>query len=628
MANKELTVALNMDRTKAQQATNEEVAAMKRLQDLYAQASRSKAQAAQGAAKTERDEAYKTRAEIERIERQKQKAVEETSKKRVEEAKKAEKAEVESFNAGSIAAGQFKGVLSSFSAQMLGFNSIEGFVSGLSKDFSSLTKEAAESALELTKAREAILELAALKGQLGQTSGEIGANLGLRDKTLQNAGEARAFELAARGAGGASIGQQISEAEFTKLMEMSGAFQVAAQIDPATAGTLAGSMPRLMGKQNVSGEEAFGAMRQLETIFKPGSATYTQLSGQLLKGSGLTSAGLFKNVMDQAALLSFFSLSSPEGAGELVNQFTRATVGGLGKARAPQLLGGLSDDEVMKQGEYLSELGAKPGMDPIAIGRLIAGDMRRAKAAGGGSYDPMVYLKSRGYSNEEDIRALMGFAGEQELFESSFAPLAGAAGRMQGDPMADIRGFQASDQAAMARKVELAKDSATVIRGGGGIEYAEKLRQAYFEKMRAEGRFGATGDYATFMESWSPASVWAQHGLEMGVNDILRQEGKRRGMTEEEISNAFAVGQGSGFGANQTYAGRSGGIASLGRAIQERGGDPLALLRELNAVARQTLAVQQRAEDRVAKAAANNGAPGGAAPPLRPPPKPEAGAMR
>lgn len=621
MANKELTIALNMDRTRAQAATAEEMAALKKLQDLYSQTYRTKERSARDSAKVERDEAVRTRAEIERLERDKRKAVDETAKKRIEGAKAAEKAEVASFSAGTAAASQFRSVLGSFSAQMLGFNSIEGFVSGLSNDFAKIAKDAAESSIQVTKAREAILELAALKGQLGQTSSGLGANLGLRQQTLQSADEARTFELAARGAGGAAIGNQISEAEFGKLMEMAGAFQVASGINPETAGTLAGSLPLLLGRKNLSAGETFGSMRQLEKIFSPGASSYSQLSDQLLKGSGLTTAGIFNNVMDQASLLSFFSLSSKEGAGELVNQFTRATVGGLGKARAPQLLGGLTDDEVMKQGEYLSGLGAKPGMDPISIGRLIAADMNRARAAGGENYDPMTYLKGRGYSNEEDIRALMTFAGGLGNFETKFAPLAGAAGQVQGDPMADIRGFQRSDQTAKARRVALARDAATVMKGAGGMEEAENLRAAFFEVMRAKDQIGASGTYQEMMGSWSPGSLWGQQSLEMGLNDALRQEAKRVGMSPDDFSAAFARGQGSGFGAGQTYRSRSGGLASVSQEIQQRGGDPLAAINELVTIARQQLELQQRSENATAKG-------GVAAPALRPPPKPEAGAAR
>lgn len=617
MANKELTIGLNMDRSKAQQATNEEVAALKKLQDLYSQTYRHKERSARESAKTERDEAYKTRAEIERLEKQKQRAAEETAKKRVEMAAAAEKAERQSFLTGINAAGQFKSVLSSFSVQMLGFNSIEGAISAVSAEFDLMAKSAVDAAKETVRAREAILELAALKGRLGQTSAELGAGLGLRRQTLQTADEARTFELAARGAGGAAIGNQISEAEFNKLMGQAGAFQVAAGIEPGTAGTLAGSLPLLMGKQNVTGNETFGAMRQLEKIFAPGAATYSQLSDQLLKGQGLTTSGIYRNVMDQASLLSFYSLSSREGAGELVNQFTRATIGGLGKARAPQLLGGMGDDEVMKQGEYLASLGANAGMDPIQIGRLIAGDMRSAQAnaaATGAPFNQISYLRGKGYSNEEDMRALMIFAGGQGNFDKTFSPLAGAAGQVAGDPMADIRGFQASDPTALSRRASLAVDAARVSESITGGDAATNVRMAAFARLKQQGRLGGYGTLDQAM-----GSTFGSYFLDLEATNILAAQGQQVGIPVPDMTARTGA---------LTQGGRTSQFGEAALEIQRRGGQYLPPdLAQLIGLTQQQLEATQKVEKAIADAAANN-AGGGKAPPLRPPPKPEAGAMR
>lgn len=613
MANKELTIALNMDRSKAQASVNEEMAGLKRLQDLYSQSYRSQERSARETAKVERDEAYKTRAEIEKHEREKRKVVEETGKKRVEVADKAEKAERKSFETGIALAGQFRSVLGSFSVQMLGFNSIEGAISAVGAEFTLMSKSAVDAAKEVTRAREAILELAALKGRLGQTSAELGAGLGLRRQTLQTADEARAFELAARGAGGSAIGKQISEAEFNKLMGQAGAFQVASGINPETAGTLAGSIPLLMGRNNVTANDAFGSMRQLEKIFSPGAATYSQLSDQLLKGQGLTTSGIYRNMMDQASLLSFFSLSSKEGAGELVNQFTRATIGGLGKARAPQLLGGMGDEEVLKQGEYLASLGANAGMDPLQIGRRIAADMRRAQAqaqATGTPFNQLSYLREKGYTNEEDMRALMIFAGGQGTFEQSFAPLAGAAGRMQGDPMADIRGFQASDPTAMQRRASLAEDAARISEATTGGDAATNVRRAAFARLKQQGRLGG---YGTFEES--QGSAMGSYMVDLEATNILAAQGEKVGIPISDMT----ARTGGLF-----HSSRTAQFGEAAQEIQRRGGQYLPEdLSKLIELTQKQLEATQRVEKALADSAA-----GGGRPPLRPPPKPEAGAAR
>lgn len=207
--------------------------------------------------------------------------------------------------------------------------------------------------------RKGTLPLAALKGHLGDTTTEMKEQLLLRSKTLQSQDQAKAFEEQMLNTGVVSIqAGQVTQAEFDKYKVRAGSFQAAQGESAATHGQLAGQMPSLLkAKKDAKGkvipftsDELTAGESKLFDILSLGGATFESGTNQLLKNASLSSTGLYKDVYEQAALQSMFSGKTPESAGDLTNQFTRATVGGLGRMRGVQVEG------AEKIGPYLKRL--------------------------------------------------------------------------------------------------------------------------------------------------------------------------------------------------------------------------------------------------------------------------------
>ena len=90
--------------------------------------------------------------------------------------------------------------------------------------FDHIKRDTIEAGRELVNMREQLLELAALRDNLGNTTPAVTAQLALRGQTLQIAA-AREMELTARGTGEAAIGKTITQEAFERLLVGGGRFQ-------------------------------------------------------------------------------------------------------------------------------------------------------------------------------------------------------------------------------------------------------------------------------------------------------------------------------------------------------------------------------------------------------------------
>lgn len=347
--------------------------------------------------------------------------------------------------------------------------------------------------------REALLELAALKGQTGDTGKTLGENLALRAQTLQTRSQAVAFENAMRGAGEAAINENpnapgITAKEFEKAVALTGAFQAVEGGNAEAHGTLAGIIP-LISKKRMTAEDVAIEQRRLYNVFQPGNASFSSLIKQYSDISGYVTSD-FYNKEDASALLAAFSLPMREKAGTGVEAFTRATVGGIGRMRGQ----GVEGSE--RQGKYLEGLGVTNQMSSMQIGNLIVGDLQRQQMLAqqqGQNFNPYDYLKHHGYGNQEDIMAVLQYKGfvESGVLQNKFLPLAYRTPTLA-ETTAPIQAAQATDPKFQQRKAEIAGEMANVNLGAGKEEFYYSLRRLAFENLKAQGAKGVSGDWQNF----------------------------------------------------------------------------------------------------------------------------------
>jgi hypothetical protein len=336
---------------------------------------------------------------------------------------------------------------------------------------------------------------------------------------------------------------------------------------------------------------------------KPGGTTFTSGMDQLLKQAPLITSGLYKDVADAASLLSAFSLSNKFGAGENVQQFTRATVGGIGKMRGVKLEG---DSE--KVGEYLRGLGATTQMDPIEIGKRISADLAREEAeakARGEDANLYNYLMYHGYGAQEERMALLGFHGLQKTgqFQNIFEPLAKTPPPIDRAQL-QIQQFQAADPLALAQKRDVASDLASVSKGVGAPEYYQNLKVLAYERLRARNEvYGKAGQAG--LEEWENGWFgWIDGSRQMIVDEarkVLEEQGKSVGVTLPRIVTKFSEGAETvetplDYSAFTSEESRAKAFYEFAGRIGAAGGKPNADLSELVALTKKQIEIAERSE--------------------------------
>lgn len=610
--------ARNAERAAAGEERARAQAEGRKQREIAATAARQDREASKAASNAERWVAREYRDRV-RFEQQKQRE----QQKSAAAAEKASRREAEMQDRAAEKTGLFGRALQTVSGYFAGFIGFQAIVNEIANAFDVAQQSAMEAGKFVNDYRESLLELAALKGRLGETGPEVQESLQFRARTLQTREAATAFQLSALGAGEAGIDRggvekSISEDEFKKLMVFVGSMQAAEGGSADTYGALAGQVPMMMG-HHTTAEESFRKVAQFYKILQPGGSTFASGTEQFLKNAPY--AQLFEDPAQMLALQSAFSIKNRGGAGEQVEQFMRATVGGLGRMRGVQVEG-----DSQKIGEYLGSIGATDQMTPIDIGKRVAADFarqREASTAQGQQFNAMSYLLHKGYGNQEDRMALMAFADlmASGTYEKTFEPLTKTM-PTTAEAMNPIKRFQGSDLAAQQRKGELAGELAKTSVGMGPQEYYEALTRQAHARLKASGRL--TG---TYEETMSP-------GLFGGMLAPLTGQVTDTEVRKEAFSmlsgEAKRVGVDMGGGQFGGISGTPGQMAesfySLGGKIGQAGGNIMPgmdqLLAKMDMVANSTNALTKQIADAQQKADAGVG-PGGAnvAPPVVQPPK-------
>jgi hypothetical protein len=421
----------------------------------------------------------------------------------------------------------------------------------LVRQFQAVRETAYEAQKMVKDYLEALAELAALKGQTGKSSQTLAEDIKFRAATLQKRDESIAFQRGVRDVAEAFTDTDkqkklISPQELEKASRIGGAISVIKKIAPEAAGTMTGIIPMVFNRR-MTGEEVAQEQVRMLNMFQKGNASLTSLTNQFTKSSKLMTSG-FYDPTEAAMLLSAFSLSSKDEAGETLQQFTRATVGGMGRMRGAKMEG--YDTE--KTGRYLGRLGAKPGMKATEIGDLIVADMERqevlAKKAGRRP-DPYFYLKQHGFGNQEDVEALLQYKGikQGKAIEQTFGPIAAQLPSFQ-SIQAEISAAQLTEPHLMQRKADLAGEAANIKIGAGPEGYYYALQKIAFEKLKADKTLGVTGEYEQFGTlgglATNPAQAYGLARVRSEMRRMVDEQRKQAGLKPIQQAYGHMMGQG------------------------------------------------------------------------------------
>lgn len=464
------------------------------------------------------------------------------------------------------------GVVSQFTA----LASVSAILGYIKEGFNDASAAAMEAGNFTTSYREALLELAALKGTLGNTTPELKEQLVFRSKTLQSKDQAKTFQeeylnVSQAATDDAKTGRKgnISAEESKKLMEKSGAFQAAEGGNAGAHAKLAGMIPSLMGRRT-DAAESFAEEQKLYKISQLGGATFSNFAEGYAKNATYAKTGIISKEK-LAALESALSVSNTTGHAEETDQFIRATAGNVGKLKGSKS----ESPDAQKVGPYYRGLATKAGkdidkLDPIEIGKLVSADLSEQEAAGKNTLE---YLGAKGIGNTEDRKALLHFhglnkSGEYAAYEKMADTKADAT-----EAERDIKTFQDVDPVAQKRKGDIGGDLAKAGQGVGKNEFYNNLTKNAYNKLVSEGKVTDVGHEKVMSADFYDLVNGSRRRLVEGeAADMMEREANRVGLKMTDKGMDSKRQKGVGYSA-WTHAGRAEQAWGEAQAITEKGGN-------------------------------------------------------
>lgn len=434
--------------------------------------------------------------------------------------------------------------LGAMAVGMVGVGSAGAAVGAIVQYFKDANVEIQKSAKFMETYRDTIKELAALKEKTGTQA--LGEEFKFRAATLMTAPAATAFQASALGTGlpvvGEGPGAVINRKEFDIGMERIAQQSMQRGESPEAAGTMAGTLPTLMGGKNLKGEDVSRRYAQLFQIMQAGGPLPAKLMDAYGKISGMV--GTVYTDRDLAALMSAYSLRmKAEEAATHVQQFTRATVGSISKSGKPRI------DDAEPIGRYMKELGidkqlvahTKPTDLPFLIGERLTADLdkqKKAAEARGEFFNQMTYLQGKGYSNQEDLSAVQLY---QQLKTSGVLDPIMAAAKPEAEPSAekvktDIEKFQRTDPRAQTASAQIQQERGKAMMAmRTHAEYFKDLYAAALGRIQARPggeHFTQSADELANQYDWGfNELVWGQREkMEMEAQHLLAKEAQRVGV--------------------------------------------------------------------------------------------------
>jgi hypothetical protein len=410
------------------------------------------------------------------------------------EAMKASQSSVQGFSLMGAAAGQFRDVLTGVAGQFALLNVGQQIIGEIEKSFQRAADNANEASKFVQEYRKDLLELAALKGRMGDTTTETAENLAFRSQTLQSKEQAKQLQQGMLNVGQSEITTatnkgKISQGESNKVAVWVGKMQAAESGDARAYGELAGALPSVMPVKPGEQLGAEAVQKQFAQIYKLiqfGSSDWDQGIKQLTANLNLTKMGVFQDVGEQAMVQSLYSKSTPAEAGDKTRRLARATIGSQGRMKGVKT----DAEDAMKVGEYLKSIQVGDVNNARQVVEKVADDLEAQETAygkRGESWSPYRYLVGKGYGNQEDREALMEYAalrkgGTVASFQA-----------VRDQPLStdaidkDIATYQAVDPDALRKQAELAEENAKVALGAGPLGYLKDAEMTALARLRSRG---------------------------------------------------------------------------------------------------------------------------------------------
>jgi hypothetical protein len=373
-----------------------------------------------------------------------------------------------------------KGLATSFAALTVGRDIMGSLINGakeLGAAIRANNDEIRKQAQELIKEKDALRELYAMTGGKGAVTGEEVRKLQtITIASGMDRNAARGFSLELAGAGEASRGKTISDAEYERLkpqlarfaMSMGGGADAA-----ATYGKLGGLL--LGTKKWNKAEDVVGSMAGVSRILGLGVGENPELVKQSAQVMGmyLQEGGMAKDEKELAALVAGASRINPSASGETLKQMAAAVRGFSGK-----------------QKDYLKQVGAGEQDTVMAASEKIFADIDKAK---GNGRKVDAYLQERGFG-DVDARVLMNMYAQRDFMKGALAEKMPTAGEAKADIDKAFR-----DDISLQTKLAEAKLDRAKLALGETTQGAEPLR--------IEAEAAITGRSTPASEWWTGTSA-------------------------------------------------------------------------------------------------------------------------
>jgi hypothetical protein len=439
--------------------------------------------------------------------------------------------------------------IAQMAAGFAGLSSAGAIIGGISRELDRAAAYAQKTAEEILRIRGGVRELAALRGELGQTGPTTGNLAAMSAQTLQTPEEAMQTQQTFLGVAELAVGKSIDKNTRDQLAISAGKFQSLEGGDPSAHGTLMGQVA-LQSKGKLTQKEAEARAYRIHNILQPGAfKNDSQGLEQVSQLNGYVMSGVLSDVQ-AAGLSSAFSLDNPGSAATSVQSLVQATIPAQFKARGMKLDPEMDTEKTF---EYLKKLGVKDETDPIKVANRIAKDVKE-QAAKDPNFSIEAYLPQHGYGNIQQVAALRNYTsfknqGILDPIEDAMSqPLNyGPNGRGVITELHEQR--TASDPYYQGRKVQGAAKLAALKKGKEDEPY-ELARQAAFAKGLEHGDF--TGEYSDFKRVGglsqiagdvygSLAGTGTVGGLDSATSFSLREQAKKMGLAVDNPSSSFDV---------------------------------------------------------------------------------------
>ena len=509
-------------------------------------------------------------------ERAKVMMIQETNRKRVQEAKKSAAEEGKgwldvdkSISGAGDKLTSYLGGLAALSTAGTVVNQIAGY-------FDNIHRQTVDAALELTGYRAKLLELAALKDQMGQTGPELANQLRFRAQTLQSPDAAIAMQQSALGIGEIAIDKgkrrgKISRDDFQKLLASAGKMQTMEGGSPQAYGKLAGLVP-LLSPEHIDAAQGEAKLDKLFKIQQPGGfPNFSQAIDQFGKLTGYIQTGQI-NDEEAMALLSAYSVASPESAGTYTEQAIRAVSAGVLRSRGMHIS---SDQDSVKTDQFFKEIGVTTKMGIrdrlMTTTKHLSGWMQKNPGLNVGDY-----LVTRGFGSQEERNSLQIMAGLHK--EGNWQVFEDMLGK-QGEAGAITKRFDevtGSDKLMQDRRSQTMAELAKLDKGVGA-ERIMPLQRAAWAELKTQGKitdenfdeWSKRGMLGRMWDDFNP--LWSNYHEQVNLRsqEAVVSEARRLGIP---YTNPITVGRGGE--PVQHYMGDE-ALGRLTTKVEQAGGDPL-----------------------------------------------------